>query len=71
MNTYFNETSAAQLGYVYGSLGMFDCLDSGMGLALMYVAFKWPKNHRTRDLQEHRILIPESDQWNVPFILSL
>ena len=32
MNIYFNETSAAQLGFVYGSLGVFDCLYSGMRL---------------------------------------
>ena len=32
MNIYFNETSAAQLGYVYGSLGVFDCLYSAMRL---------------------------------------
>ena len=32
MNIYFNETSAAQLDYVHGSLGMFDCLYSGMRL---------------------------------------
>ena len=32
MNIYFNETSAAQLDYVYVSLGVFDCLYSGMTL---------------------------------------
>ena len=32
MNVYFNETSATQLDYVYGSWGLFDCLYSGMRL---------------------------------------
>ena len=31
-NIYLNETSATQLDYVYGSLGMFDCLYCGMRL---------------------------------------